>query len=345
MKNLSALALSLCLIFCASIACNCQSSFKPDLPIAQATQSKSTPSDAPDNAEQETTSDTVNSGEESLEIGPKYEIVKFKSGNLTLCGALWKPDGKGPFPAVVYNHGSEQQNGLGKMYGGVGRFYASHGFVCLLPLRRGHSFVYHGQTLCTSEGVYFSQRQKQAAPAGTPAHQWNMSWLQQQDIDNDDVVAAVNWLETQPFVDPKLVIMSGISFGGIQTCLAAQRELPIRAFIPFAPGAMSWVQIPELHDRLKQALEKANAPVFLLQAQNDYNLGPSQYLGPVLDQKGPPNRHKIYPPFAVEEGHKGGHGGFACRGMSIWSPDVFAFLKDVLGTQLKISQVPAAAKP
>lgn len=35
-----------------------------------------------------------------------YEIVHFPSGKLTLGGELFRPKGKGPFPAILYNHGS-----------------------------------------------------------------------------------------------------------------------------------------------------------------------------------------------------------------------------------------------
>ena len=34
------------------------------------------------------------------------DIVTFPSGEITLHGVLYKPEGAGPFPAVVYNHGS-----------------------------------------------------------------------------------------------------------------------------------------------------------------------------------------------------------------------------------------------
>jgi hypothetical protein len=34
------------------------------------------------------------------------DVVSFPSGELTLQGVLYKPAGPGPFPAVVYNHGS-----------------------------------------------------------------------------------------------------------------------------------------------------------------------------------------------------------------------------------------------
>jgi hypothetical protein len=38
--------------------------------------------------------------------GPASDIVSFPSGNLTLRGVLFKPEGSGPFRAVLYNHGS-----------------------------------------------------------------------------------------------------------------------------------------------------------------------------------------------------------------------------------------------
>jgi carboxymethylenebutenolidase len=270
--------------------------------------------------------------------GGGFEIIHFPSGNLNLCGALFKPKGDGPFPAIIYNHGSEQQSALGVGYGIVCRFYMKKGFVVLLPLRRGHSFAFHKQPICTSEGVLFGDRLNKLAPAGTDPHKKNELWLKEQETDNQDVVAAVDWLKKQSFVKPDMMIMSGLSFGGIQTVLASEKGLGMKAFIPFAPGAMSWKGVPELHDREKSALENAKAPVFLLQAENDYNLGPSEFLGKVLDKKGPPNRHKIYPPFDPDNGHKAGHGGFACKGADVWSTDVFAFMQEVLGPKLKIDQ-------
>jgi hypothetical protein len=34
------------------------------------------------------------------------DIVTFPDGNLTLEGVLFEPGGSGPFPAVIYHHGS-----------------------------------------------------------------------------------------------------------------------------------------------------------------------------------------------------------------------------------------------
>jgi hypothetical protein len=86
-----------------------------------------------------------------------FELVSLTSGNLKLYGALWKPQGAGPFPAIIYNHGSEQRNALvagpDKGYGNIGKFYASKGFVCLLPLRRGHTFGFNKEAIATSQST------------------------------------------------------------------------------------------------------------------------------------------------------------------------------------------------
>ena len=37
--------------------------------------------------------------------------VTFPHANLTLVGFLFRPDGPGPFPAIIWNHGSEKNPG------------------------------------------------------------------------------------------------------------------------------------------------------------------------------------------------------------------------------------------
>jgi len=262
------------------------------------------------------------------------ELIQFNNGSLRLYGALWKPAGRGPFPAVIYNHGSDPKPNIGATsrggYGNIGRFYSQHGFVCLIPLRRGHTFRQGQRTLCTSDGVMFDSQRAQQANANQLTH--DRQWMQMQMADNEDVVAAVSWIKTQTFVDPNRLVMSGISFGGIQTLLAASKGLGVKGFVPFAPGAMSWRGVPGLHEVEAWAIRRSPAPVFLIQASNDYNTGPSQYLGPYVDAKGPPSRHKLYPAFHPEMGPKAGHGGFATspEGIDIWSPDVLSFIDQVI---------------
>jgi pimeloyl-ACP methyl ester carboxylesterase len=123
--------------------------------------------------------------------------------------------------------------------------------------------------------------------------------------------------------------MSGVSHGGIQTLLAAEAGGGMRAYVPFAPAAIGWSGNPELHERLRRAVRRAGAPIFLLQAENDHSLGPSEVLGAELRRKGGRNRARVYP--AYGESPETGHGEFACRGTDAWGADVRAFLDEALG--------------
>jgi fermentation-respiration switch protein FrsA (DUF1100 family) len=88
---------------------------------------------------------------------------------------------------------------------------------------------------------------------------------------------------------------------------------------------MSWRNMA-VQERLVRAVRNAKAPLFLAQAQNDYSLGPSDVLGPIVRAKGPPSDAKVYPAFGAT--HQEGHGAFAVRaaGIAVWNADVFAFL-------------------
>ena len=100
--------------------------------------------------------------------------------------------------------------------------------------------------------------------------------LQQAEV--DDVIGGLNYLKSRSFVDPSRIGVSGCSYGGIQTLLTGERDLGVKALVPFAPGAMSWEQNVPLQDLLVRAVDLARAPVFLIQAENDYSLAPSRVL-------------------------------------------------------------------
>jgi carboxymethylenebutenolidase len=244
----------------------------------------------------------------------------------TLHGFLYKPAGKGPFPAVVWNHGSEKKPGWQPF---LASFYVGQGYVFFVPHRRGHG---------RSEGDYIRDLQDRVRATERDGNVVKAKDVELHERYNEDVVAAVSWLKSQSNVDANRIVMSGVSYGmsgvsygGIQTILSAEKGLGIRAFIPFAPAAMSWRGNPLLRTRLKTAVEKAQAPIFLIQAQNDFDLGPSDVLGEALRKKGPPNQSKVYSPFGTT--HQEGHGAFATTeaGIAIWGPDVLGFLRGVLG--------------
>jgi carboxymethylenebutenolidase len=243
---------------------------------------------------------------------PPPQLVSFPSGELTLRGFLYRPEGAGPFPAVVWNHGSEQLPGSRPE---LGAFYASAGYALFAPHRRGHG---------RSDGEYPLDALRALVTADTVVD----AVIELHDLYLKDTTAAVEWLAVQPDVDAARMAMSGVSHGAIQALLAAEADLPTRAYLPFAPAAMAWDDSPALHERLARAVRQASAPIFLLQAENDYSLGPSEVLGEELERKGAPNRARVYPPYGSSQA--AGHGDFACLGTDVWGSDVRAFLREAL---------------
>src|SRR5579864_2181011 len=77
--------------------------------------------------------------------------VVFPSGAITLHGVVYRPEGKGPFPAVVYNHGSAAGMVSKTGFDALGPVFASHGWVFFGPYRRG-------QGLSASSGPYIGDQ-------------------------------------------------------------------------------------------------------------------------------------------------------------------------------------------
>lgn len=233
--------------------------------------------------------------------------VTFQSGNLQLHGFLWRPNGPGPFPAVLWNHGSEKLPGWRPE---LGNFYTSHSFVFFIPHRRGQG---------RSPGEYIEDLVQQALP-------WQRAkrMVELQEAEVEDVVAALNYLKSQSFVDPERIAISGCSYGGIQTLLAGERDLGVKALVPFAPAAISWEGNQPLRERLMRAVDNAKAPMLMIQAQNDYNLEPSKVLSREAAGKHKDFQSKIYPPFGSS--HQEGHGKFCTTATDVWGADVLSFL-------------------
>jgi dienelactone hydrolase len=241
------------------------------------------------------------------------ELVVYATEPRRLRGFLARPASQGPFPAVVYNHGSEKLPGAKE---GQVDFYTKRGFVLFVPHRRGHG---------RSEGAYVMDLVN-AAPTENRG-----AVLADQLVEQvDDVAAAVDFIKRQAFVDPARVAVVGCSFGGIESLLAAERDLGIRAAIDFAGGAMAWGH-PEnepLRHRMTAAARQARVPVFLLQAENDFDTRPTKILSAEMEKAGRPHRSKIFPANGTsrQEGHAFCIGGPAPP----WGPDVLEFLEGAM---------------
>jgi dipeptidyl aminopeptidase/acylaminoacyl peptidase len=245
----------------------------------------------------------------AIAVGQSQPVeVTFSSDGRQLHGFLWKPQGNGPFRAIVWNHGSEKLPGSEPA---LAAFYTAHSYVFFVPHRRGQG---------RSSGSYI---QDEVAESYSGERARRVVELLQAEV--DDVVAGLNFLKAQTFVYPSRIAISGCSYGGIETLLAGERDLDVKALVPFAPGAMSWERNEALQDRLIRAIDLAKAPVFLIQAENDYSVSPSRVLAKEGAKKKKDFQSRIYPAFG--KSHQDGHWGFCSSATEVWGADVLAFLE------------------
>lgn len=237
---------------------------------------------------------------------PEEVVIEGKAGKLQ--AYLWRPAGQGPFPVLVYNHGSEREPVVGTK-GAIGPYFVAHGYAALFPYRRGSG---------ASAGIHW----RAVAEKGGDVHRGAIPALE---AENEDVVTAIAWARAQPWAKKDEVTVGGCSFGGIHTLLIAEKGVPgVRAALDFAGGAMSWDGNPLLRARMLEAVGKAKVPVFFLQAENDFNTAPTAALSEAMDKAKLPNRKKIYPPFGTT--NRSGHGGFCMYATDVWGKDVLHFV-------------------
>lgn len=243
------------------------------------------------------------------------EVVTFPSGPRTLHGVVHKPAGPGPFPALLYNHGSAPGMDSVQVSNALGPVFAAHGWLFFMPFRRG-------QGLSADAGPYIMDEIRAArARDGMTARAATMVRLLTTDH-LDDQFAALAWLRASGLALPNRIAVAGNSFGGIETVLGAERG-GYCAAIDSAGGAASWAKAPDLRTLMIRTVQNARAPIFFFQAQNDHDLSPSRVLSAAMQDAGKPFEVKIYPPYgsSAEQGHTLGY-----FGADVWSADVFRFL-------------------
>jgi carboxymethylenebutenolidase len=251
-----------------------------------------------------------------VEVPAVPVVVSFASGNLTLHGVVYKPYGVGPFPAVVYNHGSAPGMLSADAFEALGPVFASHGWVFFGPYRRG-------QGLSASAGPYIGDEIAVAKKrGGLAASAATMIKLLETDHLSDQL-AALTWLRKQEFVQPDRIAAAGNSFGGIEVVLGAE-QAKYCAAIDSAGAAQSWAQAPKLQAVMVRAVRNSQVPIFFFQAENDYDLSPTRTLSTAMREAGKTFEAKIYPPYgeSVKDGHT-----FGYFGSSVWVDDVFRFLE------------------
>jgi carboxymethylenebutenolidase len=222
---------------------------------------------------------------------PRQQTVEILSGDLQLKGLLWRPAGRGPFPAVVFNHGrsdAAQQHSLQlgltleQVAQVLGPVFVRHGFVFLYPFRRGEG-------PSADQGQFIGDLlEREETAKGVEARQHLQLVLMTTDH-LQDALAALSFLENLPYVDVRRVAVAGHSFGGQLTLLEASRDPTVRAAVTFGAAAGAWDGSPELRDHLLETLRGLAMPVMLIQAANDYSLSPSSAMDRELTRLSKPH--------------------------------------------------------
>lgn len=244
------------------------------------------------------------------------EVVSFTSEQVKLGGLLLRPAGAGPFPALLYNHGSAPGDANDLAFANLGPAFVARGWVFFMPYRRG-------QGLSRAAGPYIEDEVRAARDRGgkEAATRKQLELLNGEHL--DDQLAALSWLRRAPFVRGDRVATAGNSYGGIEALLGAERG-DYCAAIDAAGAAQSWAESAELRARLLTAAKGARAPVFFFQAANDFDLSPSQELSAAMQAAGKRSEVRIYPPFgnSAADGHS-----FPYRGPALWVDDALRFIE------------------
>lgn len=239
------------------------------------------------------------------------DTVFYMSGPLRIEAYLYRPQGAGPFPVVVYNHGSR----LGaeraeRPFPYIGRLLTSAGYAVLVPERRGYGKS-DGETFGVEVGRDLADR--------------FMARLQ---AESDDVLASLAYLRTVPALDTARVAVMGWSFGGIISVLAASRSDRFFAVVNQAGASLTWPRSPALRAALVDAAGRVRVPIICMVAENDETTEAVVKVCEAAQAHGTLTKTIVYPPFTPtrQSSIAPGHVIFGPEGVTRWSADVMGFL-------------------
>jgi dienelactone hydrolase len=263
----------------------------------------------------------------AYQAGPE-ETFFYQHDGLKLEAYLFRPSGPGPFPLVIYNHGSrvdhEREERKVKF---IADLLTPKGYAVLVPERRGY-----GQ----SEGKTYSET------VGTDLGQ---VMIQRFRNEASDVIAALDHLKQtesqtpsgplQPqrvkgTIDFTRVAIMGASHGGIMTVLVASQRHDFAAVVNEAGGSLTWRASPALQTAMIEAGGKIKNPTLCLDAQNDATTESVKKTCQAVKAAGTFEKTIIYPAFTPTSNPDNiapGHLIFGDQGVSLWQQDLFDFLQ------------------
>jgi dienelactone hydrolase len=251
---------------------------------------------------------------------PLEEVVRLPGPDQRTLVATWfRPDGHGPFPLIVFSHGSPPDAAARP---GMDRYrlltpfgaLVDRGYAVLVPMRRGF-----GATGGRFAEGYGTCANPDYGHAGMEAAR--------------DVLAAMKYGQAQPFVRADRVLLAGQSLGGFASIAAASLAPDgLVAVVNFSGGnGGNPVRSPgePCHpERIAAAYaawaRNIRVPVLWHYVENDQFFAPHNVRSwyAAFTHAGGTGRLVMQPPFG-----KDGHGLFASiDGVRIWAPEFDRFV-------------------
>jgi len=195
--------------------------------------------------------------------------IPVSNGNYTIAARILRPDGDGPYGAVILNHGAavsaeERRTESPELLIHTAAYFARRGYVVVLPLRRG--FGATGGEFAEDAGSCRNPDYRRGASAAS-----------------DDILAAYEYTRHLPYVDGSRMILAGQSAGGVASIYTAARAPEgLVAVLAFAagrggnparnPGVPCAVEpLARVFDELGKQVK---VPVLFHYAENDHFFNP-----------------------------------------------------------------------
>ena len=257
----------------------------------------------------------LNEAVTSIDVTVKDFYGKEETGKVVI--TQFKPDGPGPFPILILNHGRSPTNRRDPprfRYTKQVRYFVERGFAVFEPTRIGYG-QYSTQFDPEDSGSCSS---KDYAPMAKAA--------------STEILAVLDYAKQQSYVDPQRVLLVGQSVGGYSTvATAALAPAGLVGAINFAGGSGgdpvarpgNPCQPGRMEDMYTQFGKTTKAPMLWVYTENDLYFGPtySKAWHAAFVKAGGMADYHLLPPFG-----KNGHLLFS-GGVEIWSPIVSAFLE------------------
>jgi dienelactone hydrolase len=245
--------------------------------------------------------------------------IPVSKGNYSIAAKVLRPEGPGPYGAVILNHGAavsaeERRTESPELLLQTASHFAHRGYVVVMPLRRGFG----------ATGGEFAE------DAGSCR---NPDYRRGESAAAEDVMAAYDYARTLPYVDGTRMILAGQSAGGVASIYSASRSPQgLVAVLAFAagrggnparnPGVPCAVEpLARVFDELGKSVK---VPVLFHYAQNDqfFNAQTSRLWYERFTAGGARAEYVLQPAFG-----KDGHYIFSEEpGVQYWLPAVERFL-------------------